>query len=324
MYDVITFGSATRDVFLRSEAMELHKEHGTMEACFAFGAKLNVEEIVFETGGGATNNAVTFSRMAKLRTAAVTDVGDDLAGSDIVAALDRDRVDTRFVKRHHGTKSAYSTILLSGIAERTILTYRGAASLADHRHVPINTLKARLFHLSSLNGDLGYLAALIERSRRIGAKIFMNPGMAELGKPKPKLVPLLKKLDLLILNVDEASALTGKPVWEIPSLVASLRKIAPHCIMTDGHRGAYAILPHDLLHADIVKSARTNLTGAGDAFGSAYAAAILKDRDIRSALAIATLNATGVVQHTGAKVGILHAWPSAHEISKVKIKKIIL
>jgi len=69
---------------------------------------------------------------------------------------------------------------------------------------------------------------------------------------------------------------------------------------------------------------RVNLTGAGDAFGSGYAAAILKHYDIRTALAVGTLNATGVVQHTGAKVGILRAWPTANEISRVKIKKMIL
>ena len=65
MFDVITFGSATRDVFLRSKAMELHKEHGIEEACFPFGAKIDIDDIDFETGGGATNNAVTFTRLIK-------------------------------------------------------------------------------------------------------------------------------------------------------------------------------------------------------------------------------------------------------------------
>jgi ribokinase len=324
MHDVITFGSATRDVFLRSKAMELRKEHGTVEACFKFGAKLNVEEIVFETGGGGTNNAVTFSRLARMRVAAVTDVGDDLAGSDVIAALDRDGVDTRFVKRHHGLKTAYSTVLLSGAAERTILTYRGAAALTDHRHIPLTKMKARLFHISNLSGDLTFLSAILAQAQKIGAKAFMNPGSDELRRPKSKLLPLLRQLDMLFLNRDEASALTGLPFGNLKGIVSALRKITGHAVMTDGRDGAYAITAHDLLHSEIVPAARINLTGAGDAFSSAYAAAILAHRDIRSALAIGTLNAAGVVQHTGAKVGIRRGWPSVHEIAKVKIKKVII
>ncbi len=324
MYDVITFGAATRDVFLRSKALELHKEHGIVEACFPFGAKLNVEEIVFETGGGATNNAATFARMAGMRTAAVTDIGNDLAGSDIMAALDREGIDTRFVKRHQGQKTAYSTILLSGVAERTILTYRGASSHASAQHVPVGKMKARLFHASTLNGDLALLSSIIARAEKIGAMVFMNPGSGEFRQPRAKLMPMLKKLDMLIVNREEAAALTKLPASELPALIGGLRKIVPHAVITDGKNGAYAITAHDLLYAEIVPAKRINLTGAGDAFGSAYAAAIIDHRDIRSALAIATLNAAGVVQRTGAKVGILRGWPSAREISKVKIKKVIL
>jgi hypothetical protein len=40
------------------------------------------------------------------------------------------------------------------------------------------------------------------------------------------------------------------------------------------------------------------------------------------ALALGTLNATSVVQHTGAKVGILARFPTEREINRVKIKKV--
>jgi ribokinase len=324
MFDIITFGSATRDVFLRSRSLELHKDRGITEACFLFGAKLDVEEIVFDTGGGATNNAVSFSRLAKLKTAAVTSVGDDASGSDIIAALKKDGVDARFVERRTGVTTAYSTILLSGVAERTILTYRGPAAVPRRERIAWNKISAKLFHVSGLSGDLDLLSAIIARAERIGAKVFMNPGGGEFRQPASKLYPLLAKLDLVIVNREEASTLTGAPLSDLGKLAAEMRKICRHAIITDGPAGAYAITEHDLLHAAIVKVRRVNLTGAGDAFGSGYAAAIIKHHDIRTALAVGTLNATGVVQHTGAKVGILRAWPSAHAISQVKIKKVIL
>jgi ribokinase len=324
MFDVITFGSATRDVFVRSRSLELHKEHGATEACFLFGAKLEVEEIAFETGGGATNNAATFARLGKFKTAAVTNVGDDYSGLEVVDALKKDRVDIRFVKRLPKTHTSYSTILLSGIAERTILTYRGPAAHLSAEKIAWPQMSAKLFHVSGLSGNLPLLTDILARAGRIGAKVFMNPGGGEFTQPAAKLHPLLKRLDILIVNREEAATLTGAPLADLGKLAAGLRKLCAHAVMTDGRAGAYAVTGRDILHAAIVPCRRINLTGAGDAFGSGYAAAILKHHDLRTALAVGTLNATGVVQHTGAKIGILHAWPSSHAISQVKIKKVIL
>jgi len=324
MFDVITFGSATRDVFLRSRALELHKEHGVTEACFPFGSKLNVEEIVFETGGGATNSAVTFARLAKFKTAAVTCVGDDGSGAEVIAALKSDGVDTRFVERQSGAITSYSTILLSGAAERTILTYRGPSAAPRRERVPWSRISADLFYVSSLSGDLEMLAAILDRAARIGAKAIMNPGGGEFAQPAAKLHPLLSRLDLVIVNREEAARLTGAPIGDLARLVAGMRRLNARSVITDGRAGAYAVTARDLLHADIVPSKRVNMTGAGDAFDSGFASAILKHYDLRAALAVGTLNATGVVQHNGAKVGILRAWPSSHAISRVKIRKVIL
>ena len=76
------------------------------------------------------------------------------------------------------------------------------------------------------------------------------------------------------------------------------------------------------MYAAVLPAKRVNLTGAGDAFGSAFAAGFLKKMDVRTALALGTLNATSVVQKMGAKVGILRGWPSPREIRSVKIKKL--
>jgi sugar/nucleoside kinase (ribokinase family) len=102
----------------------------------------------------------------------------------------------------------------------------------------------------------------------------------------------------------------------------ALRKICPLSVLTDGRAGAYAITPTEVTHAAIVPVKRVNVTGAGDAFGSAFSAGLLGHKGIPTCLALGTLNATSVVQKMGAKVGILTGWPSAREISKVKITKI--
>jgi len=324
MYDVITIGSATRDVFVRSKALQLHRAKdvpGLIEACFPFGAKINVEEIVFETGGGATNNAATFARMAKWKTATVCRIGEDSSGEDIMRALERDRVAPRFVQRAAGEQTAYSTILLSGVSERTILTYRGASSCIEHRRIPWSAMRAKLFYVSSLSGDLMLLSRTLAHAKRSGAKVFMNPGGGEL-KHGAKLIPLLRRLDLVIMNREEAARLTGKKLPDTRGLVAALRTLVPHAVMTDGPQGAYAITQPATYFAPVLPARTVNLTGAGDAFGSAFAVGLMRWRDVGKALALGTVNATSVVQHTGAKVGILERLPSGGELNKVKIKKL--
>ena len=61
-----------------------------------------------------------------------------------------------------------------------------------------------------------------------------------------------------------------------------------------------------------------NLTGAGDAFGSAFTVGYMKFHDIKAALSLGTMNAAAVVQHTGAKVGILRGMPSLADVEKVR------
>jgi len=321
MFDVITFGSATRDVFLSSKALELHKEHGITEACFPFGAKLDIDDIAFSTGGGATNSAVTFSRLGKLKTAAVARIGADGSGEEVIQALKRDRINTAFIQRIASAKTGYSVILLSKEAERTILTYRGASSGIDAAKIGWEKMTARLFQISSLGGDLELLRHIIIRAKRIGAEICFNPGGHELKHGRAALAPILAKIELVFLNREEAAALTGKRDADLRGIVKTMRKICAHSVVTDGPRGAYAVTAHETLHAAIIPVKKINLTGAGDAFASAYAAAMLKHNDIRTALAVGTANATGVVRHMGAKVGILDRWPTHHELARVKIRK---
>ena len=64
MAKIITVGAGVQDVFL-SQSDALKPVCESPERCFAkleLGAKADVNQIHFSTGGGATNAAVTFAR----------------------------------------------------------------------------------------------------------------------------------------------------------------------------------------------------------------------------------------------------------------------
>ena len=90
MYDIITFGSAAKDIFVKPKkltVLKYDKDFSTNEGiCFPLGSKIDVEEIQFNTGGGGTNAAATFSKQG-FKTAFCGAIGTDLAGQDIIKSL---------------------------------------------------------------------------------------------------------------------------------------------------------------------------------------------------------------------------------------------
>ena len=79
MYDIISIGSATRDVFFSTNDLRRFKmdEFPTGEAiCLGYGSKIEMKKIVLTSGGGGTNAAVTFARQG-LKTANVGVIGQD-------------------------------------------------------------------------------------------------------------------------------------------------------------------------------------------------------------------------------------------------------
>ena len=362
MHDIITIGSATRDVFLISHAMHPHRAKDALthiEACFPFGAKINADALHFDTGGGATNNAVTFARLGKLKVAAFCRVGKDPAGRDVYDALKRDKVATALVQMTSAEQTGYSTIISPGgeVGERTILVYRGASEKFEHAKIPWNKLQAKWFYVSSLGGDLALLQKILAHAKKINAQVAFNPGGQELSKLSPPLKVrggwegLWQSLTFLILNREEAARLTGVKFENTKELLRALAHITPSTIMTDGPKGAYAVLYHSRhsepthqsessVRGRLHKESRTNvrayfvpsvghqpknLTGAGDAFGSGFITGWIKNRgDVKYALRLASFNADSVVQHIGAKVGILSKYPAPSVLNHLPIKAFTL
>ena len=83
-FDVVSFGSAVVDAFVSTKQSGKKIEYKT-------GAKILVDDLRFDVGGGATNSAVAFSRLG-LRTGCVCNVGDDNNGDDVLRMLKKERV----------------------------------------------------------------------------------------------------------------------------------------------------------------------------------------------------------------------------------------
>jgi sugar/nucleoside kinase (ribokinase family) len=330
MYDIITIGTATRDVFLTSPLFKVlrDKSHlkkigfATGEAqCFALGGKIEISKPVFATGGGATNSAVTFSRQG-LKTATLIKVGGDEAGESILNELKKEKVDILKLRTANcgsqTNSTAYSTVLLAPSGERTILVYRGASEDLTSKEIPFGELKSKWAYISPGKIPFKTINKIFNHFHKNKTFIAFNPSRYLIEMGLRELKPLLKKTKVFILNREEASYLTGVDYNKEKEIFKKLDEaIAGIAVMT---KGANGVLVSDCCHiykAEVFKEKKVvDRTGAGDAFGSGFVAGLIQTREkcrkglcgvdnIGYAIRLGSANATSVIEHIGAKAGIL-------------------
>lgn len=314
MFDVVTIGTATKDVFLRSSLFKVLKDEKHLKKlgfvsgeaeCFALGSKLEVERPHYTLGGGAANAAVTFAR-AGLKTGAVVKTGDDEAGESIARALEDERVKVfPAVDKKLGT--GYSTILLNVGGERTILVYRGAAGNFAPKDIPRASLRAKWAYVSPGTMDLSLMKQIIETLKRRGAKVAMVPSKKYVEMGMNKLKDIFRQIDVVVVNREEASRLTGVDYKKSRAIFKKFDDVVPGiAVMTDGANGSLVSDGRYIYRASIFKEkALADRTGAGDAFASGFVTGLIRKNDVHYAMRYGAANATSVVEHIGAQTGIL-------------------
>lgn len=325
MFDVLSIGTATRDVFLRSRLFKVFRDPGHIEKlgfptgeaqCFALGSKIDIEDITFATGGGANNTASTFGRQ-DLKAAALVTLGDDQSADEVLADLKRDRV-TAIPIKHKKSHTSYSTILLSQNGERTILSYRDPTQNLRREDVPFGKLKAKWAYLAPGTIDLETLRAIVDHLAKQKTLIAINPSRHFIKYGLQRVRPLLEQMKILILNREEGSQLTAIPFQKEREIFKKLDEVVQGIvILTDGASGSLVSDGANLFRAGIFRERRiADRTGAGDAFGSGFIAGLIHTEEtcergkcgvenVRYALRLASANATSVVEYVGAKAGIL-------------------
>jgi len=295
MYDVITIGGATFDIFMKSEKFRVVPgEQITVSdvpmLCLIHGTKLVIEGAYFEIGGGGTNVAVGLANLG-LKVAFEGVVGKDLEGKRVLELFKKRKVNTSMVSSSNKQKTALSVILYRA-RERTILTYRGISDYLTKDLVDWNKIaKTKWLFVSHLSGKShNLLKEIIKlKVKNPQIKIAWNPGSTQLDKGIKELSKFLACTDVLIVNKEEAERLTkikienpkGLKMKSFRPLFEKLTVYGPKIfVITNGRRGAQAydqgkIHSYPALPVKIIAN-----IGAGDAFCSGFIAAIILGESI--------------------------------------------
>jgi ribokinase len=303
MFDIITLGSATVDMFVKSKNENIkHEKNGVEHRDIAYhlGEKMLVEDLEINTGGGGTNSAVAFSRLG-LKTGFIGALGRDVNGEFVGAELKKEGVE--FLGHTEKGKTGLS-VILPGKGDRTILTYKGVNDSLSYNaeHLP----QTNWLYVSTMIGkSFNSVEKIVAEAKRRNVKIAFNPSLYLAKQGFAKLKKILACVDIVILNKEEAYALTGKTHQK-----EMLESIAFHVngiiVITDGASKIYALsgkefyslMPHDVKVVDS--------TGAGDAFASGFVFGIMRGEGIQKALHFGLKESESVLGEIGAKNNLLH------------------
>lgn len=317
MARIVSIGAALQDVYLID-----HDDFGTNKRGFfnqlELGTKVDIDEVKFTIGGGATNAATTFARNEH-ESIFMGCIANDPAGAAIIDALDREGIDTSYINYLDNVQTGYSVLLLAPTGERTILTCRGASAKFDTINPKdLRNIYPDWLYVTTLRGNMDMLDRLFTQARSLKAKIMFNPGNLELKNTR-KLFGLLSDVEVLLLNKSEAKQLVeGRTLTE---LAGKLSSYVPTVIITDGSQGAIAATHDRMIRIGIYEDIKVkDSTGAGDAFGSGFLAAYADGKTLEESLVFASANSTSVVQYIGSKAGIITKHKRLHQMPMQEIR----
>ena len=308
-YNFIAIGDTTTDAFINLKeggAAHLDIDKGAKELCLRFADKIPYEEVyVIPAVGNAANASVAAARLG-LKSALVSNIGDDYFGKECLNALLAEKVGTDFVKIHQGIKTNYHYVLWYE-DDRTILI--------KHEHFPYSLPdinEPRWVYFSSLGGNSEEFHKTVENYliAHPNIKLAFQPGTFQIKMGKEKISGIYKRTEVFICNKEETQIILGTNEEDIKKLMSGLHQLGPKIVVvTDGPAGAYASSGTDAYFMPPYPDPKPPFerTGAGDAFSSTLAVYLAKGMSLADSLKRAPINSMSVVQYIGAREGLLSA-----------------
>jgi len=310
---ILTIGKATQDVFLASDEFDPHTEGKVAYTHLPLGAKMEVDNVTFATGGNAGNVAVTLARQG-LHVSYMWTLGHDPASETVLRDLDNEGVDTSNVMQKDRYQAGYSVIMLATNGERTILNHRGVST--NSRGVDLDLAAIEqvdwVYPTSLANGGIDLLRKIVDTAEKHGVKVMLNPAGPELAEPD-KLRTLLEGVEILCVNKEEMQKIVEGTTLE--ELVVHGLRYVPVVIVSDGPNGVVASDGKTIVKAGMYENVKVvDRTGAGDAFASGFLSQWVQGKSLADCIVFASANSTSVVQYIGAKKGILHHGVKLHHM----------
>jgi 2-dehydro-3-deoxygluconokinase len=261
------------------------------------GTSMRVATSLLVDHAGAESNTVVGLARLGLRTAWVSCLGDDAAGTRILDALSKEQVDTQWVRRD----PRRPTGMMLKDPDAGVRYYRtGSAASAMEpeilRDVPVAAARAVLVTgVTALIGSGPHAAGLALLSAARGLRIVdpnLRAGLWGSDRRRELVLPFVERCDLLLAGQAELAEVLGAEVrGAAEALARRAQTRGPREVVVRSAASIGVLAGGSWTTLDIRRDAAVDPIGAGDAFNAGYIAVRLRDGSIEDAL------------HAGARCG---------------------
>jgi 2-dehydro-3-deoxygluconokinase len=304
-YDFIAIGDIVTDAFIKiKEATVEDGDDGRTKICMNFGDKIPYEDVyIIPAVGNSPNASVSAARLG-LKSALVTNLGNDYYGKECLDVLKEEKVGTEFVKIQKNKQTNYHYVLLFR-EERTILIKH-----EDFEYSLPKIGNPKWIYLSSAGPNSLPFHSAIEKylDEHPEINLAFQPGTYQIKFGTKVLAGIYKRAHLFFCNRDEARRILGAKDDDIKKLLGGIHNLGPKIVaITDGKFGAYLYDGDKMWFMPLYPDPKppVNRTGAGDAFSSTFVVATLLGKSTEEALRWGPVNSMSVTQNMGARAGLL-------------------
>lgn len=318
MYNLLTIGDAVVDnhIILDEAEVECDIDTKACRLCLDYAAKVPVSDSFQNIGGNAVNVAIGASKLG-LTSSVLTDLGKDANGKTVINELKKYKVDTKLVKLNPKNETRFA-IVLNYKGERTILSSHKKKDYTWPKNVP----ETDWIYYTSLSEGYDNIQKnlLTYLQKHPTVRLVYNPGSFQLKNSLSNVLEVIKKSDILIVNLQEAEMILKTTLQKEKTITAIIHKLlslgAKEVVITDAGKGAYAGNKEEVWYLPAYPVKVVAKTGAGDAFSSGYLAAKQYDHDLKTALTWGIANSCSVISSFGSHAKLLEKTNIGNYIKK--------
>ena len=301
MYDLITFGSITADLYFKAD--ELTRKGNRYY--LAIGGKYFIKDYKLFIGGGGANVSIGIKKN-RLKTAVCGLLGNNNFRKAILHQLTLKGISKKYLlfKQKHDN---ISIVLLNKDGERTTLKSENKDyTFAFNENKFHQYSRTRSVYFGNLTDvEIKDRLKLLKYLKTKKVEIFLNLGIQDIRNKKTEILPLLQLSDILIQNKYEISEFLNLDPKKI-NLRNNLKKMikkfkGKYLIVTDAEGGSYCYDNDNIYFQKAIKPNKiVDTTGAGDGYTAGFIAEYLKTQDIKLAMKKGAYYAAKILGRIGA------------------------
>lgn len=284
---LLSVGALTLDTILRVDTLPAHQ------------GKFIASDGV-QIAAGMASSAACAARRLGAEVSLWASAGDDSVGDQLIAGIEAESVDCRFVRRVAGARSALSAILVDAQGERIIVPFYDRKAQADPEALPDADLAAFDAVLVDVRWP-GAAALALAAARTIGRPAILDADTAPLDVLE-RLFPLASHV---VASEPAARILCGKAMDPETACAELAQRIDAFVAVTGGAAGTWwfdrsvGTVRH--VAAPSIKAVDT--LAAGDVFHGAFAIGLAEAMPIEQALRFASAAAALKCLRFGGRLG---------------------